>query len=139
MKITTKTWLAKFVAIFTHRTSLLHRISPLASFCLKKWYIFSFHSSFGVLIFTFIVCVWMSYLFLCYKEQQDFFFPPILQIYKDSQFNNTKIKNSKIQVQNKTQTLRKSYTFLSKVCTRREHVNINNYNITIILKMKMIN
>ena len=32
----------------------------------------------------------------------------ILQIYKDSQLNNTKIKNSKIQVQKKTQTLRKS-------------------------------
>ena len=50
----------------------------------------------------------------------------ILQIYKDSQFNNTKIKNSKIQVQNKTQTLRKSYTFLNKVCTRRGYININN-------------
>ena len=49
----------------------------------------------------------------------------ILKIYKDSQFNNTKIKNSKIQVQNKTQTLRKSYTFLSKACTRGEHLNIN--------------
>ena len=51
-----------------------------------------------------------------------------LQIYKDSQFNNTKIKNSKIQLQNKTQTLRKSYTFLHKVCTRRGHININNNN-----------
>ena len=50
----------------------------------------------------------------------------MLQIYKDSKFNNTKIKNSKIQVQNKTQTLRKS--FLSKVCTRRGHININNNN-----------
>ena len=49
-------------------------------------------------------------------------------IYKDSQFNNTKIKNSKIQVQNKTQTLRKSYTFFSKACTRRGHININNNN-----------
>ena len=48
----------------------------------------------------------------------------ILQIYKDSQFNNTKIKNSKIQVQNKARTLRKSYTFLNKVCTRRGHINI---------------
>ena len=57
-----------------------------------------------------------------------FFFFSILQIYKDSQFNNTKIKNSKIQVQNKTQTLRKSYTFLNRVCTRREHININDYN-----------
>ena len=52
----------------------------------------------------------------------------ILQIYKDSQFIDTKIKNSKIQVQNKTQTLRKSYTFLSKVCIRRGHTNINNNN-----------
>ena len=42
------------------------------------------------------------------------------------QFKNK--KNSKIQVQNKTQTLRKSYTFLNRVCTRREHININNYN-----------
>ena len=33
-----------------------------------------------------------------------------------------------MQEENKTQTLRKSYTFLSKVCTRREHININNYN-----------
>ena len=49
-------------------------------------------------------------------------------IYKDSQFNNTKIKNSKIQVQSKTQTLRKSYTFLSKDCKRRGHININNNN-----------
>ena len=49
-------------------------------------------------------------------------------IYKDSQFNNTKIKNSKTQVQNKTQTLRKSHTFLSKVCTRRAYININNNN-----------
>ena len=42
------------------------------------------------------------------------------------QFKNK--KNSKIQVQNKTQTLRKSYTFLNRVCTRREHININIYN-----------
>ena len=57
-----------------------------------------------------------------------FFFVSILQIYKDPQFNNTKIKSFKIQVQNKTQTLRKSYTFLNKVCTRRGHMNINNNN-----------
>ena len=50
----------------------------------------------------------------------------IIQIYKDSQFNNTKIKNSKIKVQNKTHTLRKSYLFLNKVCTCRGHININN-------------
>ena len=58
----------------------------------------------------------------------DIFFS-ILQIYKDSQFNNTKIKNSKIQVQNKAQILRKSYMFLNKVCTRRGYININNNNI----------
>ena len=53
----------------------------------------------------------------------------ILKIYKDSQLNNTEIKKqTKIQVQNKTQTLRKSYTFLSKACTRREHINININN-----------
>ena len=52
----------------------------------------------------------------------------ILQIYKDSQFNYTKIKKSKIQLQNKTQTLRKSYMFLNKVCQRRGHININNNN-----------
>ena len=57
-----------------------------------------------------------------------FFFFPMLQICKDFQFNNTKIKNSKIQTQNKIQTLRKSYSFLNKVCTRREYININNYN-----------
>ena len=46
----------------------------------------------------------------------------------DSQFNNTKIKNSKIQVQNKTQTLMKSYTFLSKAWTHGEHINIKKTN-----------
>ena len=56
------------------------------------------------------------------------FFFSILQIYKDSQFNNAKIKNSKTQLQNKTQTLRKSYTFLNKVCTRGGHININKNN-----------
>ena len=65
----------------------------------------------------------MHKLFFCFV-----LFFSILQIYKDSQFNNTKIKKSKIQVQNKTQTLRKSYTFLNKVCTRRGHININNNN-----------
>ena len=64
MKITTKTWLAKIAPIFTHRTSLLHRINPPASFYSKTkiGYIFSFHSSFGVLIFTFDMRVWMIYL-----------------------------------------------------------------------------
>ena len=37
----------------------------------------------------------------------------ILQIYRNPQFSSTKIKTSKIQVQNKTQTLGKSGTFLS--------------------------
>ena len=55
-------------------------------------------------------------------------FISIFEIYKDSQFNYTKIKNSKIQLQNKTQTFRKSYAFLNKVCTRRGHININNNN-----------
>ena len=31
-------------------------------------------------------------------------------------------------MQNKTQTLKKSYTFLNKVCTRRGYININNSN-----------
>ena len=60
--------------------------------------------------------------------KNSFFFFFYTSIYKDSQFNNTKIKNSKIQVQNKTQTLRKPYTFLNRVCTRRGHININNNN-----------
>ena len=60
------------------------------------------------------------------KKKNTVFF--ILEICKDSQFNNTKIKkNSEIQIQNKTQTLRKSYTFLNRVCARREHININYY------------
>ena len=63
-----------------------------------------------------------------YKVFLSFFFFSILQIYKDSQFNNAKIKNSKTQLQNKTQTLRKSYTFLNKVCTRGGHININKNN-----------
>ena len=46
-----------------------------------------------------------------------------LQIYKDSQFNDTKIKNSKIQLQNKAQTLRKSYTSLTQ-----SYTNLNNNN-----------
>ena len=53
-----------------------------------------------------------------------------LQIYKDSQFNNTKIKNSKIQLQNKTQTLRKSYTSLTQSYTNLNNNN-NNNNIDI--------
>ena len=38
----------------------------------------------------------------------------ILEIFKDSQFNKTKIKHSKIQLQNQTQTLRKCGTSLRK-------------------------
>ena len=38
------------------------------------------------------------------------------------------MRNSKIQVQNKIQTLRKSYALLNKVYTHREHINISNYN-----------
>ena len=57
-----------------------------------------------------------------------FCFISIFEIYKDSQFNYTKIKNSKIQLQNKTQTFSKSYAFLNKVYTRRGHININNNN-----------
>ena len=41
------------------------------------------------------------------------------------QYKNKTLIFSKIQVQHKTQTLRKSYTFLSKACTLREHININ--------------
>ena len=52
-----------------------------------------------------------------------------LQIYKDSQFNNTKIKNSKIQLQNKTQTLRKSYTSLTQSYTNLNNNNNNNIDI----------
>ena len=48
-------WLAKVAAIFANRTSLLHRINPLGLLYSKTKikYIFSFHSSFGVLIFIF--------------------------------------------------------------------------------------
>ena len=35
--------------------------------------------------------------------------------------------NKAFALYDKTQTLRKSYNFLSKVCTRREHIKINNY------------
>ena len=53
----------------------------------------------------------------------------MLQIYKDSQFDNTKIKNSKIQVQNKTRTLRKYFTCLKRsVHVEDRHININNDN-----------
>ena len=70
-KKTTKTWLANVAAIFTHRTSLLHRIIPPDSFYLKTkiGYIFSFHSSLGILIFTFDMCVWMTYIFCILKNK----------------------------------------------------------------------
>ena len=41
-------------------------------------------------------------------------FLSILRIYKDSEFSNTNIKISKIQIQKKTETLRKSDRFFSK-------------------------
>ena len=70
MKITTKTWLAKVAAIFIHITSLLHRISHPVSFYSKTkiGYIFSFHSSFAVLTFTFDMRVWMNYCFCIIKN-----------------------------------------------------------------------
>ena len=37
-------------------------------------------------------------------DVENVFFFSVLQIYKDSQFNSTKIINSKIQVQDRTQT-----------------------------------
>ena len=51
-----------------------------------------------------------------------------------------KIKNSKMQVQNKTQTLSKSYKFLSKACRLRENININNnfFKTLIYLFTKML-
>ena len=55
-----------------------------------------------------------------------FFYTSNLQGLAIQQYKNK--KNSKIQVQNKTQTLRKSYTFLNRVCILRGHININNYN-----------
>ena len=66
--------------------------------------------------------------FFTEDERRAKFFFSILQIYKDSQFNNKKIKKSKIQVQNKTQTLRKPYTFLNKVSTSTRGINVNNNN-----------
>ena len=59
-------WLAKVVAIFTHRTSLFHWFSPIGLFYLKTKirHIFSFHSSYGVLIFISNMYVWIIY-FVC--------------------------------------------------------------------------
>ena len=54
------------------------------------------------------------------------FFFSLLQIYKDSQFNNIEIKSSKIQVQNKTQILRKSDFSQQGLKTWRKHIKINN-------------
>ena len=53
-------------------------------------------------------------------------FLSILRIYKDSEFNNTNIKISKIQVQKKTETLTKSDKFFSKAWRRGENININS-------------
>ena len=54
----------------TKKTSILHRISPFGLFYSKTKisYVFSFHSSFGVLIFTFDMRVWMTYLFCTIKN-----------------------------------------------------------------------
>ena len=73
MKIMTKTWLAKVAAFFTHRTSLHHRIKPPASFYSKTkiGYIFSFHFSFGVLVFTFDMRVWITYPFCVTKNNRN--------------------------------------------------------------------
>ena len=73
-KITTKLWLAKVAAIFTQRTrTLLHRISILRFFNskMKKVYIFSFNSSFGVFILTFDIHVWITYLFCVIKNNRN--------------------------------------------------------------------
>ena len=59
------------------------------------------------------------------------FFFSILYTFFSRTHNSQKIKNSKIRVQNKTQTLRKSYTFLSKAGTWlniNNNTNINNNN-----------
>ena len=72
-KITSKTWLTKAAAIFTHRTSLLHSTSSPASFYskTKMGYVFSFHTCFGVLIFTFNMRIWMTYLFSLMKNNRN--------------------------------------------------------------------
>ena len=56
--------------MFTHTTSLLHRVNLLGLFFSKTKirYIFSFHRSFGVLIFTFDMCLRMTYLFCIIKN-----------------------------------------------------------------------
>ena len=61
-------WLAMVVAIFTDRTSLLHRISPIGLFYskIKIRHIFCFHS-FGDFYFGY-ACL-NDLPFLCYKEQ----------------------------------------------------------------------
>ena len=55
-----------------------------------------------------------------------FFYTSNLQGLTIQEYKNK--KNSKIQVQNKTQTLRKPQMFLNKVCTCTGHININNNN-----------
>ena len=54
---------------------------------------------------------------------QKIFYTSNLQGLTIQQYQN---KNSKIQVQNKTQTLRKSDTFLSKAGRHGEDINVNN-------------
>ena len=78
---------------------------------------------FALLLFI-IIFFFLYFKFTCAFVVYCHFFS-ILHICKDSQFNNTKIKSSKIQVQNKTQTIRKSYTeiFFSKACTGGKHTN----------------
>ena len=70
MKITTKMWLAKVVAIFTHRTCLLHRIRHIGLFYSKTkiGHNFSLHSFFVVFILTFNKHVCMIYLFCVVKN-----------------------------------------------------------------------
>ena len=65
--------------------------------------------------------------FSCFNR---FTSPSVTNFFADApllslQYKNKTLIFSKIQVQHKTQTLRKSYTFLSKACTLREHININ--------------
>ena len=67
MKITTKLGLAKVAAIYCY---LLHRTGPLGLIYSKTKirYIFSFHSSFGVLISIFNMHVCMTYFFCIIKN-----------------------------------------------------------------------
>ena len=70
MKITTKTWLHKVPAIFTHRTNHLHGISLLGSFYSKAKR-FIFLASIHLLVFWFFLSMWClnDFLFSCYKAK----------------------------------------------------------------------